>query len=157
MPPPFKQQHDGYLRSYKVLYSLVSYHACNELISNNKLLQSSVGGKFVGKAARQVVGEHKKGYTFPIEIKLSKIDTPQGVTFAGIIHEVSEDESEARITIDPLGIILAGNKRLLKMFGYNHAELVGKNIKILMPAKYANHHDEYLQVGATVIITRHPV
>lgn len=69
----------------------------------------------------------------------------QGVTFAGIIHLITDDESESKICIDNMGKIISCNKPLLKMFGYTNTEVIGKNIKMLMPFKYAQHHDEYLK------------
>lgn len=49
------------------------------------------------------------------------------------------------ITIDEQGIIQSYNKACRKIFGYAAEEAIGKNVKMLMPAEYAAHHDRYLQ------------
>jgi len=48
------------------------------------------------------------------------------------------------ITIDESATVQSFNSSAEKIFGYSSAEVIGKNIKMLMPDAYANHHDEYL-------------
>jgi len=48
------------------------------------------------------------------------------------------------ISISSKGIILSCNKTVKKMFLYETDELIGQNIKILMPQKIAAEHDGYL-------------
>lgn len=52
---------------------------------------------------------------------------------------------DALITINDRGIIQSANKATEKIFGYNSQELIGKNIKILMPEPYHSEHDGYLR------------
>ncbi|MBL4821991.1 MAG: PAS domain S-box protein [Colwellia sp.] len=51
---------------------------------------------------------------------------------------------DAVITITSKGIILSINPATEKMFGYPEAELLGENIKLLMPKSRAVKHDAYL-------------
>lgn len=53
--------------------------------------------------------------------------------------------ADAIITIDQRGIITTVNPATEKMFGYTREELVGQNVKILMPSPYRDEHDGYLQ------------
>ncbi len=48
------------------------------------------------------------------------------------------------ISISPTGVIMRFNSAAEKMFGYSGSEVIGKNIKQLMPAAYAKNHDQYL-------------
>ncbi|WP_061024780.1 PAS domain S-box protein [Bradyrhizobium sp. CCH5-F6] len=49
------------------------------------------------------------------------------------------------ITIDECGIIESVNPAVLKLFGFESAaELVGRNVSILMPSNHGRHHDEYI-------------
>lgn len=48
------------------------------------------------------------------------------------------------VVIDEKGIIETINPALLEMFGYSKHELIGENIKILMPEPVKSQHDNYL-------------
>lgn len=52
---------------------------------------------------------------------------------------------DAIITIDEAGIVESLNPATEKMFGYNAAELLGKNVSILMPSPYRQEHDGYVR------------
>ncbi len=49
------------------------------------------------------------------------------------------------ITIDEMGNIEKFNPACEKIFGYTSEELIGKNIKILMPEPYHSNHDDYIK------------
>lgn len=51
---------------------------------------------------------------------------------------------DAMIIIDHKGIIELFNAAAERMFGYDSADVVGKNVKVLMPEPYQSEHDEYL-------------
>ena len=67
------------------------------------------------------------------------------------------EESEARaqailettvdgiITIDPDGIVESFNPAAEAIFGYDAEEVIGENVKMLMPPPYRDEHDEYLR------------
>jgi PAS domain S-box-containing protein len=64
--------------------------------------------------------------------------------------------ADAIITIDQTGTIVEANLATEKMFGWSQSELIGHNVKILMPQPYASNHDGYLaryqQTGKAGII-----
>lgn len=49
------------------------------------------------------------------------------------------------ITITEDGLVDSYNKRAEKMFGYAASEVIGRNIKMLMPENFAKQHDGYLR------------
>ncbi|WP_286261450.1 response regulator [Thalassotalea atypica] len=51
---------------------------------------------------------------------------------------------DAVINIDEQGAIIAFNHSAEKMFGYSEQEILGQNIKLLMPETMAKNHDHYL-------------
>lgn len=57
---------------------------------------------------------------------------------------VVENTVDGIITIDKNGIIESFNQAATSIFGYDKEEVIGKNIKILMPNPYSAEHDTYL-------------
>ncbi|MBM9575738.1 PAS domain S-box protein [Leptospira sp. 201903070] len=58
---------------------------------------------------------------------------------------IFETVVDAIIMITPKGTIMMFNTAAEKMFGYGFTEVVGKNIKFLMPEPYHSEHDDYLR------------
>lgn len=52
---------------------------------------------------------------------------------------------DAIITIDSQGLIETVNQAAEKMFGHSNSELIGQNVKMLMPSPYREEHDGYLR------------
>ncbi|HVT91156.1 MAG TPA: PAS domain S-box protein [Tepidisphaeraceae bacterium] len=63
---------------------------------------------------------------------------------------------DAIITIDTKGTIESFNPAAQKMFGYAPTEVIGRNVRILMPQPYRDEHDryiaQYLETGIEKII-----
>lgn len=51
---------------------------------------------------------------------------------------------DAVVTIDDHGTVQEASDSVQRVFGWKPSELVGKNVKVLMPAEHREHHDEYL-------------
>lgn len=51
---------------------------------------------------------------------------------------------DAIVTIDETGLIETFNPAAERIFGYGKAEIIGHNVKLLMPAGYREQHDGYL-------------
>ncbi|MEX0819882.1 MAG: PAS domain S-box protein [Pirellulaceae bacterium] len=92
-------------------------------------------------------------------LHLSELPTPRDVRSTIEAMESSSEElqslneqlrailnaaSDAIITIDQRGIIKSVNPATEQMFGYRQGDLIGQNVKILMPPPYCDEHDEYL-------------
>jgi PAS domain S-box-containing protein len=58
---------------------------------------------------------------------------------------ILETTVDGIITIDEYGNILSFNKAATKIFGYSEEEVLGKNVKSLMPDPYQKEHDEYMR------------
>src|SRR5215468_3924907 len=150
MPEPYRDEHDGYIKSY---------------LDTRK-------HKIIG-IGREVVGRRKDGSTFPMDLSVGEAKQEGGSIFVGIIRDITERKSAERalresaarmqalfetavdgaILIDAHGAVLMFNPACEKLFGYAADEVVGKNVKMLMPEPYRDEHDRYI---ASYLDTRKP-
>ncbi len=141
MPSPHREQHDEYLARY---------------IRTGEARVIGVG--------RELEGLRRDGTTFPIELALSEVQADGRRRFTGIVRDITARrqaeqalrESQARIeaileaavdgiiTIDERGIVESANPAIERLFGYAPADLIGRNVSILMPSPHRERHDEYI-------------
>src|SRR6185437_385990 len=60
------------------------------------------------------------------------------------LHAIIETAVEGIITIDAHGLIESFNSAASRLLGYSPEEVIGKNVKMLMPEPYKSQHDSYL-------------
>lgn len=70
---------------------------------------------------------------------------PGGETSAARLRSIVDQAVDGILTIDDGGIIQDVNPAVLRLFGYQPEELIGRNVKILMPDPYRGEHDGYLR------------
>lgn len=61
-----------------------------------------------------------------------------------LVRAVMETVIDGMIVIDEKGIINSFNAAAERIFGYRPEEVIGENIKMLMPEPYRAHHSDYL-------------
>ena len=73
------------------------------------------------------------------------------------LHSILDTVPAAIVVIDAAGIIQSFSPAAERLFGYASAEVVGHNVKVLMPTPYREAHDgyieRYLRTGERRIIT----
>src|SRR5258706_4448182 len=120
--------------------------------------------KIIG-IGREVVGLRGEGSSFPLVLSSGGADSQGGGSiFVGIIRDITERKSAERalhesagrmralietavdgaILIDARGVVLIFNPACEKLFGYSADEVIGENIKMLMPQPYRHEHDRYI-------------
>jgi PAS domain S-box-containing protein len=118
------------------------------------------------------IGERvrKDGSRFLAEVVITAIRMPDGALYAfgeitrditarvaaesmvkanesrlrSLITTVLDTVVDGLITIDRHGIIQSFNKACVSLFGYDPDEVVGQNVRILMPEPYHSEHDSYI-------------
>ena len=60
------------------------------------------------------------------------------------LSSILETIPDAMIVIDTRGAIQSFSRAAERLFGYTDAEVIGKNVKMLMPSPYREEHDGYL-------------
>jgi PAS domain S-box-containing protein len=153
MPKHYRNEHDGYIDNFR-----------------------RTGERKIIGIGREVVGQRKDGSTFPMDLSVGEAKQEGGSIFVGIIHDLTERERAERalresaarlhavvdtavdgvILIDARGHVMMFNPACEKLFKYRADEVIGQNVKMLMPTSYRSEHDTYvrnfLQTGERKII-----
>jgi len=137
MPYDYAEHHDEHINNY-----LTTHDA-----------------KIIGKG-RNVTVMTKTGVYKPIHLQLTENYASKKRLFVGMMTEAHEEKIvqsslhmirevlcnlvNPAIAITDKGIIQVFNKQAQNFWGYTMEEVIGKNIKMLMPPEYAE-HDKYIQ------------
>lgn len=128
MPDPWKSEHDQYIQNY--------LHTGE--------------AKIIGKG-REVIGRHKNGTCFPMELSIAKMEIEGQLMFTGIVRDITEREEkkgalERAVKQNTLilnsvgegiyGLDMEGNTSFINpagagMLGYSAKELIGKPQHVL--------------------------
>ncbi len=71
-------------------------------------------------------------------------DVTERIALEERMHAIVTTATDAFITIDPQGTVESVNPAVAQMFGYAASEVVGQNVRMLMPEPYRSQHDAYL-------------
>jgi len=110
----------------------------------------------------ELLGLRKDNVEFPVEISLSPIQTEIGTFVISAIRDVSdrrraeqkfrgllESAPDAIVIVNGDGEIVLVNSQAERLFGYSRAELLGRNVEVLIPARYAMDHPQHRQAFST--------
>lgn len=75
-----------------------------------------------------------------IEANIQQIQTANKHTQA-----ILDNVIDGIVTINKQGIIQSFNQSAENIFGYKAVDVIGRNVKVLMPEPYHHNHDQYLQ------------
>jgi PAS domain S-box-containing protein len=153
MPEPYRGEHDNYLLNYR-----------------------ETGVRKIIGIGREVLGRKRGGATFPMDLSVAEAEEDGLPIFVGIIRDLTERKAAEKalregaeqlravvdtavdgvILINSRGHVLMFNPACERLFGYLADEVVGQNVRMLMPEPYRHEHDSYLanyrETGAAKII-----
>lgn len=114
----------------------------------------------------ELVNYRKDGSTYDADLFITALSDQQGhrTNFISVHRDITERKkaeavlrdreermrailntaTDAIVTIDQKGIITSVNPATSRMFQYSQDELVGNNVRMLMPPPYCNDHDTYI-------------
>ncbi len=142
MPSPDRERHDSYLGHYK-----------------------RTGERRIIGIGREVRGQRRDGSVFPMELSVSEVHHGGDHVFVGMVRDITarkraETELQGRearlrsildttpdaiVVIDETGTIESFSASASRLFGYDPGEVVGRNVRMLMPSPYREAHDSYLR------------
>jgi PAS domain S-box-containing protein len=138
MPSPFSDEHDKYLLNYL----------------------STGEAKIIG-SGRDVIAQKKDGSIAPVHLGVTEQGLEGAKLFTGILRPIVEEKKSDKtilqeerevvdnllipaIIIDEKATIHGFNKTASELLGFTLIEVVGKNVKMLMPNPDKQRHDGYI-------------
>ncbi len=128
------------------------------------------------QAHRYIDGVRKNGSVFPMELSIGVVNESDPPMLVFIVRDIGERvDTETRIRdseelfrsvfevavdgiiiIDEKGVVELFNPACERLFGYEPNEVIGQNVKMLMPPPFRDEHDgyieSYLRTGVAKII-----
>lgn len=139
VPKEFQANHDNYVNS-------------NRRTGNNKI---------VG-AARELELERKDGNRIWVNFSLSKVDIGGSIGYTAFVRDITQQRMaqqainqtlsqalDAVVTIDDDNIVTFFNPAAEALWGYAADEVVGKNVKMLVPPEIQGNHDNFVNANRT--------
>ena len=72
-------------------------------------------------------------------------ETEGALTRQAQLQSILDTVPEAMVVIDERGLVTSFSVAAERLFGWSAAEMIGKNVSLLMPSPYRQEHDGYLQ------------
>ncbi|MBI2478885.1 MAG: PAS domain S-box protein, partial [Planctomycetia bacterium] len=161
---PAAERQYGWTRDELIGHSIKKLVPAEEHQKRDEMMEGCIRGEEIRGV--EVLRVTKSGEVIPVLLTFSlltdMLGQPTGI--AAIAEDITQrkqaEESlrekeermrtilntaaDAIITIDQRGIIDSANAATERMFGYTQGELIGQNVKMLMPSPYCDEHDGYI-------------
>lgn len=154
---PAAEQLFGYKNADIIGKSITVLFSEDSVKETNLISFFSMGFKSSKESNIEVEGQDAEGFIFPMNISIGSGVVLDEKIFFIIGRDISDlkkaenrtsaildNAVDAIITINEMGIVETFNPAAVNLFGYGANEVIGQNIKMLMPHKYSSEHDQYL-------------
>ncbi|MDD1781193.1 PAS domain S-box protein [Enterovibrio sp. ZSDZ35] len=139
VPKEFQPNHDNYVNN-------------NRRTGNNKIVGS----------ARELELERKDGVRIWVNFSLSKVDIGGSIGYTAFVRDITEQRMaqeainqtlsqalDAVVTIDDNNIVTFFNPAAEALWGYVADEVIGQNVKMLVPPEIQSNHDNFVNANRT--------
>ena len=154
----------GYSRS-EVIGENVKMLVPNEFRANHDNYvdanRSTGEDKIVG-TSRDVEVQRKDGSRIWANLSLSKVTLDDKITYTAFVKDITEQRRaqeivsqtleqaiDAVVTIDQNNNVTFYNSAAVKLWGYSREEVIGQNVKMLVPSEFRTNHDNYVNANRT--------
>ena len=130
----------------------------DDYVNNNR---STGQDKIVG-TFREVQLEGKSGETIWASLSLSRVKTGNKICYTAFVRDISAERNareqinqtleqtiDAVVTIDARNNVTFFNKAAEQLWGYSRDEVLGKNVKMLVPVQLQSNHDNLVNANRT--------
>lgn len=145
-------------QNVKMLVPVDIQSAHDTYVNNNR---KTGHNKIVG-ASREVLMPRKDGRQVWVSLALSRVDLDGQVRYTAFVRDITaerdareiinqtlEQALDAVITIDQDNKVTFFNAAAETLWGYSRSEVLGQNVKMLVPSDIRSAHDGYVNVNRT--------
>ncbi|RTZ20649.1 PAS domain S-box protein [Vibrio penaeicida] len=141
-------------KNVKMLVPKIHQSRHDEYVNSNRRTGKD---KIVG-SSRELLMERKDGVEIWVSFSLSKIEVGGEIVYTAFVRDITEERTaketinqtlsqalDAVITIDERGTVSFFNKAAEALWGYKPEDVIGKNVKMLVPVELQANHDGFIQ------------
>jgi PAS domain S-box-containing protein len=145
-------------RNVKILVPVEIQENHDHLVNANRT--TSVN-KIVG-THREVEITHKSGHKFAASLSLSKVDIDGEIGYTAFVRDIEQEKEskevinqtlaqalDAVVSIDENNLVTVFNGAAEKLWGYVAKEVIGENVKMLVPIDLQSRHDDLVDANRT--------
>ena len=137
----FSDEYESYKRDYAL--SIVSLDkSFDKLMIEKEEKSKSTRSKYLFSTVPIVIVFVFAWICLNIILVRGRVDLSKKEEF---LQGILDNAVDGIISINKKGLILSVNPATKKLFGYEAEEMIGENIRMLMPSPYQEKHDEYLE------------
>ena len=149
-----EEAHDEIIHELLATQFSISLSSINQILERTggwggEIVQTRKDGSQGTYSSRWLLGRDTGGQRRTVLEINTNVSAPTRIAEAfarseAALQTVMEMAIDAIITIDERGRIQSANPATVRMFGYTTDEMLGQNVKMLMPSPYQQEHDGYL-------------